>query len=188
MTACRKYLLGCLLLTSIFLFQLTLNTLWATAGREDEKLKTFSFSFASVHLFFKCYLLSIKFEMCHKIAAFPEYDSTSTFKTHFAVVLEFFPCQYFRFSEPFRTFKLRKDAQQNPDQGPFYGTPSHVMILEADRRKETIMINIDTKAICRYHLDEMFSARQEQFMDRVGDIDGEEDEEGGEGAGAREGG
>ena len=61
------------------------------------------------------------------------------------------------------------------------------MILEANRRKETIMINIDNNGICRYHLDEMFSAEQEQFRDRVGDIDGEKDEEGGEGAVVREG-
>ena len=37
-----------------------------------------------------------------------------------------------------------------------------------------------------YHLDEMFSARQEQFRAKVGDIDGEEDE-GGEGVVVREG-
>ena len=65
------------------------------------------------------------------------------------------------------------------------------MIHETDRREvrqsSSILSPSPFTDLYLYHLDEMFSARQEQFRAKVGDVDGEEDEERGEGVVVREG-
>ena len=59
-------------------------------------------------------------------------------------------------------------------------------LTEERRQSSSILSPSPSIDLYLYHLDEMFSARQEQFRAKVGDVDGEEDE-GGEGVVVREG-